>query len=122
MKAVVRGVGVSSDGKGKSLWAPRKEGQIEAIKRAYNEQLSPSQLQYLEMHATSTQVGDATEMEAISQVLKDQLPAGYQIPVGSVKANVGHPRNSRYGEYHIKPSLAMNQGLIPSPDQHYRTE
>ncbi|MCA9039876.1 MAG: acyltransferase domain-containing protein, partial [Planctomycetaceae bacterium] len=113
IKAVVRGVGVSSDGKGKSLWAPRKEGQIEAIRRAYSDTLTPSQLQYLEMHATSTQVGDATEMEAITQILKDQLPEGYQIPVGSVKANVGHTLETAGMASIAKTILAMNQGLIP---------
>ncbi len=35
IQAVVRGAGISSDGKGKSLWAPRKEGQIKAMERAY---------------------------------------------------------------------------------------
>ncbi len=33
--SVIRGLGVSSDGRGKSLWAPRKEGQIKAMQRAY---------------------------------------------------------------------------------------
>ncbi|MAT16665.1 MAG: hypothetical protein CMJ46_15505 [Planctomyces sp.] len=113
IKAVVRGVGVSSDGKGKSLWAPRKEGQIEAIKRAYTENLSPTQLQFLEMHATSTQVGDATEMEAITDVLKDQLPAGYKIPVGSVKANVGHTLETAGMASIAKTILAMNHQMIP---------
>ena len=28
IQAVVRGLGVATDGRGKSLWAPRKEGQL----------------------------------------------------------------------------------------------
>ena len=35
IQAVICGLGVSSDGKGKSLWAPREEGQIEAISRLW---------------------------------------------------------------------------------------
>ena len=62
--AVIRGVGISSDGRGKSLWAPRKEGQILAINRAYGPEVDPAELQYMECHATSTQVGDATEFQA----------------------------------------------------------
>jgi acyl transferase domain-containing protein/NADP-dependent 3-hydroxy acid dehydrogenase YdfG len=91
IQAVIKSVGVSSDGKGKSLWAPRKEGQIEAVKRA-NDKLEDGyqNIQYIEMHATSTQVGDATEMTALTDVFSPHFPEGYKIPIGSVKANVGH--------------------------------
>ncbi len=33
---VIRGVGMASDGKGRSLWAPRMEGQVLALQRAYS--------------------------------------------------------------------------------------
>ena len=88
--ALIRGIGLSTDGKGKSLWAPRKEGQIEAIQRAYGKDLDPSQVQYIEAHATSTQVGDQTELQSLAETLEGKLPAGTKIPIGSVKGNVGH--------------------------------
>ncbi len=91
IQAVIRSVGMSSDGKGKSLWAPRKEGQAEAVVRANEKLENPYQnIQYIEMHATSTQVGDATEMSALADVFGDRFPEGYKIPIGGVKANVGH--------------------------------
>ena len=34
---VVRGIGMSADGKGKSLWAPLKDGQKLAVERAYRD-------------------------------------------------------------------------------------
>ena len=49
--AVVRGLGISSDGRGKSLWAPRKEGQVKAMQRAYETGVEMSELQYLEGHS-----------------------------------------------------------------------
>lgn len=55
---VIRGVGMASDGKGRSLWAPRMEGQVLALQRAYGEE-APLDIDYLEAHATSTQLGDA---------------------------------------------------------------
>jgi len=113
VKAVIRGVGVSSDGKGKSLWAPLKDGQMEAIRRAYSDDVSPADLQFLEMHATSTQVGDATEMSAITEALSDYFPAGHKIPVGSVKANIGHTLESAGMASLVKSVLAMRNGLIP---------
>ena len=88
--AVIQGIGLSSDGRGRSLWAPRKEGQIEAVRRAYQDGLTPARIQYIETHATSTKVGDATEVEALGQFFAEHLPAGTKIPIGSVKSNIGH--------------------------------
>jgi len=87
--SVIRGIGIASDGKGKSLWAPRKEGQIEAMRRAYGTQCQPSAVGYVEAHATSTALGDATEMEAIAEFFGDAF-GKRRVPVGSAKGNVGH--------------------------------
>ena len=69
--ALITGLGIASDGKGKSLWAPRKEGQIEAIRKAYVDGLHASDVDYIEAHATSTALGDATELEALQTALGD---------------------------------------------------
>ena len=74
--SVIQGIGVSSDGRGKSLWAPRSEGQVEAVKRAYRSPDEMRHLQFVEAHATSTQVGDATEVQALAEALQEFLPAG----------------------------------------------
>ncbi|HTN75546.1 MAG TPA: beta-ketoacyl synthase N-terminal-like domain-containing protein, partial [Pirellulaceae bacterium] len=114
IRAVIQGVGVSSDGKGKSLWAPRKEGQQLAVKRAYGNNLDPRRLQYIEAHATSTQVGDATELQALSESLAALLPTGSpKIPVGSAKGNVGHTLETAGMAGLVKTVLAMEHGIIP---------
>jgi len=110
---VIRGIGISCDGRGKSLWAPRKEGQIEAIRRAYAHRLDPTRLQYIEAHGTSTQVGDATEVEALYEALGDYFPRGIKIPIASVKANIGHTRETAGLAGLIKVLLAMQRGIIP---------
>lgn len=111
--AVIRGIGVSSDGRGKSLWAPRAEGQLLAIQRAYRNGLSPADMQYIEMHATSTQVGDATEMDALTRAFADLPPVAQKILVGSVKANVGHSLESAGLASLVKTVLSMTHGQIP---------
>jgi len=111
--AVVRGIGMSSDGRGKSLWAPRKEGQIEAVRRAYGAGLDVSRLQYIEAHATSTQVGDATEVAALAAALVHAFPAERKIPIGSVKSNVGHTLETAGLAGLVKTILAMRHGMIP---------
>ncbi|QDU40500.1 Phthiocerol/phenolphthiocerol synthesis polyketide synthase type I PpsA [Maioricimonas rarisocia] len=118
--AVVRGVGLASDGRGKSLWAPRKEGQIRAIRRAYAAGVDPKGLQYLECHATSTQVGDATELSALTEALSEPLAGSAPVPIGSVKANIGHTLETAGVAGLVKAILAMNAGCIP-PQINYRT-
>ncbi|MDR0326717.1 MAG: C45 family autoproteolytic acyltransferase/hydrolase, partial [Planctomycetaceae bacterium] len=90
IRAVIRGIGVSSDGKGKSLWAPQKEGQMEAIRRAYRSGADPLNLQFIEGHMTSTPLGDPTEITAINEFLREVLPPDRKVLIGGVKANVGH--------------------------------
>ncbi|MBX3448373.1 MAG: SDR family NAD(P)-dependent oxidoreductase [Planctomycetaceae bacterium] len=111
--AVIRGIGVSSDGRGKSLWAPRPEGQISAIQRAYSSMVDPTSLDYIECHATSTQVGDATELKGLSRAFPPGLAGGRRIPIGSVKANIGHTLEAAGIAGLLKSVLAMQNGVIP---------
>lgn len=115
---VVRSVGISSDGRGKGFWAPRKEGQVAAIRRAYMGGVDPSCLQYIEAHATSTQLGDATEIESLDEAIGGALPE--KIAVASVKGNVGHTLEAAGMAGLIKTVLAMQHGVIP-PAANIRT-
>jgi len=111
--AVLSGVGISSDGSGMSLWAPRMEGQIEAVQRAYGDQVDVSTLDYVEGHATSTHLGDKTELATLTQILKGKLPAGKSIPIGSVKRNIGHCLEAAGAAGLLKVVLSMQQETIP---------
>jgi acyl transferase domain-containing protein len=113
--AVVTGVGLSADGHGKSLWAPRQEGQIKAIQRAYSPEVSITGLQYIEAHGTSTALGDVTEINALTAVLKGQLPPGTKVPIGSAKLNVGHTVEAAGLAGVVKTVLALQHELIPPP-------
>ncbi|PQO42355.1 type I polyketide synthase [Blastopirellula marina] len=114
IQAVVRGLGVATDGRGKSLWAPRKEGQMRAMKRAYRSGADASRLQYLECHATATQLGDATELETLREVLEPQFPQGKKIPITSAKANIGHTLEAAGISGMIKAVLCMQHQQFPA--------
>ncbi len=109
---VLKGLGMSTDGRGKSLWAPRREGQLLAVQRAYNEHVQPEHVQYVEAHATSTQIGDATELQALtdyfSSIAKDR-----RIPIGSIKSNIGHTLETAGLAGLMKVLLAMHHRVIP---------
>lgn len=64
--AVIRGWGISSDGKG-GITAPSKVGQAKALLRAYEKAgYHPSELDFIEGHGTGTPVGDRVELEGIT--------------------------------------------------------
>ncbi|MCE7869757.1 acyltransferase domain-containing protein, partial [bacterium CPR1] len=109
--AVIRGVGLSSDGRGRHLWAPQPEGQMAALQRAYGDILSPGDIQYIEAHATSTQVGDATELESLATFFGPHVQE--KLPLGSVKSNLGHTLETAGLAAVLKVILAMERGLIP---------
>jgi len=110
---VVRGLGVSSDGSGAGPWAPQSEGQTLAIRRAYAHGLDMSRVQYIEAHATSTQRGDATELRSLTQAFGAQLPSGRNIPVTSLKANIGHTLEAAGLAGLIKTVLCLQHRIIP---------
>ncbi|MDR1383119.1 MAG: hypothetical protein LBJ67_04620 [Planctomycetaceae bacterium] len=110
--AVISGTGIASDGKGKSLWAPRKEGQIEAMNRAYSGTVRLDDVDFVEAHATSTALGDATEMEALATVFQ-QVPWDRKIPVHSTKGNIGHMLEVAGAASVLKTILAITHQTIP---------
>ncbi|MFI4876049.1 MAG: beta-ketoacyl synthase N-terminal-like domain-containing protein, partial [Blastopirellula sp. JB062] len=114
IQAVVRGLGVATDGRGKSLWAPRKEGQMRAMRRAYRSGVDVSRLQYLECHATATQLGDATELETLREVLQPEFSPGKKIPITSAKANIGHALEAAGIAGMIKTVLCMQHQQFPA--------
>ncbi|MDR2171977.1 MAG: SDR family NAD(P)-dependent oxidoreductase [Planctomycetaceae bacterium] len=109
--AIVHGIGLSSDGRGRSHWAPRIEGEIAAIKNAYKNPSDLQRLAYYEAHATSTQLGDKTELDAIQSVFANALKD--RIPIGSVKGNIGHPLEAAGVAGLIKTILILKHNIIP---------
>ncbi len=78
---VIKGVGASSDGRCKGLTAPRLEGQLRALRRAYEAAgVSPQRVGLVEAHATGTVLGDQTELQALR-------PARNRRPLPSARSN-----------------------------------
>ena len=87
--AVIRGVGASSDGKGKGITAPNPIGQKLAVQRAWQDAgLDPATARMVEAHGTSTKVGDVVEVESLAECFASAGRGA--IALGSVKSNVGH--------------------------------
>ena len=88
--AVILGVAGSSDGKGKGITAPNPIGQRLAVERAWAVAgVDPATVSAIEAHGTSTRVGDATELESLTDVF-GAAGRARSIALGSVKSNIGH--------------------------------
>ncbi|MGW4767313.1 SDR family NAD(P)-dependent oxidoreductase [Nocardia sp. NPDC004278] len=112
--AVLRGIGTSSDGRFKSIYAPRKEGQQLALRRAYTDAgFGPGQIGLLECHGTGTAVGDYTELSALREVFAEASDEKQFCAVGSVKSQIGHTKAAAGAAGLIKLSLALHQKVLP---------
>ncbi|MHA1910309.1 MAG: beta-ketoacyl synthase N-terminal-like domain-containing protein, partial [Candidatus Kariarchaeaceae archaeon] len=112
--AVVKGIGSSSDGKGKGITAPNPDGQVLAIERALEKaEYNPDDLQFIEAHGTATRIGDVAEIETLHKVFTPGKIATKSIILGSVKSQVGHLKSASAAVSLIKTSLAIYNGVIP---------
>jgi len=112
--AVIKGIGSSSDGKGNAIYAPSAEGQVKALRRAYQiSGVAPRSIQLVEGHGTGTKVGDAVELDALNRVYRE---AGGNQPwcaVGSVKSQIGHTKAAAGAAGLIKAALALRHKTLP---------
>ncbi|MDH4134495.1 MAG: hypothetical protein OEV31_06865, partial [Gammaproteobacteria bacterium] len=107
---VIRGVGLSNDGRGRGLLAPSEEGQERALRAAYEQAgLKPSDIGLVECHATGTPVGDATELRSMARVFAGCA----DVPIGSLKSNLGHLITAAGVAGLIKVLAAMKHGKMP---------
>ena len=112
--AVIRGVAGSSDGRGRSMTAPKPEGQAIALRRAYAQAgISPSTVGLIEAHGTGTVVGDASELSSLTEIFNEAGAAARTCAVGSVKSMVGHTKAAAGVTGLIKAALALHWRILP---------
>jgi acyl transferase domain-containing protein/NAD(P)H-dependent flavin oxidoreductase YrpB (nitropropane dioxygenase family)/NAD(P)-dependent dehydrogenase (short-subunit alcohol dehydrogenase family) len=112
--AVIKGVGASSDGRDKGLTAPRPEGQLRALERAYAKAgVSPARVGFVEAHGTGTVAGDQAEVQALAQVFRAADAAGRGCAVGSVKSLIGHTKCAAGLAGLVNGALALHHKALP---------
>lgn len=112
--AVIKGVGGSSDGRDLSLTAPRPQGQMLALERAYEDAgFSPSTVELVEAHGTGTVAGDRAEIEALKQVFDQSGAERQNCAVGSVKTMIGHTKAAAGLASLIKVTKALHHKVLP---------
>jgi polyketide-type polyunsaturated fatty acid synthase PfaA len=112
---LIRGIGSSSDGSSKSIYAPRPEGQSAAIRRALAEAgCRPEDIELIEAHGTATKAGDAAEFEGLRRAFSDgSAPRDRWCALGSIKSQIGHTKSAAGAAGLFKALLALRQGVLP---------
>jgi acyl transferase domain-containing protein len=112
--AVIKGVGTSSDGRHKSIYAPRAEGQMKALERAYQQAgFTPQTVGLIEAHGTGTMAGDPAEFAALKAVFSGYDTPQQSVALGSVKSQIGHTKAAAGAASLIKTALALHHKVLP---------
>lgn len=112
--AVLKGSAVAQDGRTNGIMAPNAKAQQLVAKNALRAaRIKPLSVQYVEAHATSTPLGDPTEVSAIANIYGKGRPLDEPVYIGSVKPNFGHLEAGAGAVGFIKTVLALQKGVLP---------
>ena len=107
---VIRGVGLSNDGRQSGFLAPSTDGQVRAMESAYEQSgLTPQDIDFIECHATGTARGDTVELESLALVWGE----GPKPVIGSLKGNIGHPITASGVASLLKVLGSFEAGVLP---------
>ncbi|KAJ7672416.1 hypothetical protein DFH06DRAFT_1363281 [Mycena polygramma] len=109
--SVVLGSAINSTGSRMPLNVPSALAQQQCVIEAYNRAgRHPTEVDYVELHATGTAVGDPIETNGAGALFfrKDT-----ETIAGSVKANIGHLEVAAFLASLVKACLILEHGIIP---------
>ncbi|MEZ4866954.1 MAG: beta-ketoacyl-[acyl-carrier-protein] synthase family protein [Caldilineaceae bacterium] len=115
-------LGAASTCNASRLTHPDHDAQVRVMRDALADAgIQPTQIDYVNAHATSTPAGDAAEVAALKSVLGDQA---YRIPVNATKSLVGHCLTSAAIVELVATVIQMQHGFVhptlnltdPDPD------
>jgi acyl transferase domain-containing protein/3-hydroxymyristoyl/3-hydroxydecanoyl-(acyl carrier protein) dehydratase/predicted GNAT family N-acyltransferase len=111
---VIRGIGLSNDGKDGGFLSPSQKGQVRSMKNALaSAGVEPKDISYIECHATGTSTGDLIEIKSMQEVYGNSS----SIHLSSLKGNIGHTITASGVGSIIKVLGAFkNRHLPPTPN------
>ncbi|CAI7595643.1 unnamed protein product [Penicillium bialowiezense] len=111
--AVIKGTAVGQDGKTNGIMAPNAKAQQLVARNALKAgNIDPLTVGYVEAHATSTPLGDPTEVSAMAEVYGADRQANSPCFIGSIKPNIGHLEAGAGAMGFIKAVMAVEKGML----------
>ena len=114
--AEVAGVGMSADAH--HLTASHPEGlgaKLVMLNALEDAEMDPKEVDYINVHGTSTPVGDISEAKAIKEVFGDHA---YELNISSTKSMTGHLLGAAGAVESIASILAIKNGIVPPTINH----
>lgn len=111
--AEIIGYGMSADAYHMSSMAPEGEGCARAMQNAiHSAGIQPHEIDYVNAHATSTQLGDALESTAIAAVFGEHATS-HKLKISSTKSMTGHLLGGAGGLEAGITVMAMQNSMLP---------
>ena len=118
--AELSGGGLSSDAYHMTAPHPDGKGAIKVMKNCLDDaNLSTSDIDLINMHGTSTSLGDIAETKAVKEVFQDDV---YNLNINSTKSMTGHLLGAAGAIESISCILAMNNSMVPPTINHFNTD
>ncbi|RBR23821.1 uncharacterized protein FIESC28_03437 [Fusarium coffeatum] len=112
--AVLLESGVGHDGKTSGIFLPNSHAQEALARSVYSRAgLDPLETLFVESHGTGTVAGDNAEVGSIARVFGREAGRTTDLPVGSIKTNIGHLEAASGVASAIKAIMVLKKNQIP---------
>lgn len=114
--ALIRGSAVNHDGKTNGYKTPNPEPKAAVIRQALQDSgIDARSISYIEAAAQGSEMGDAIEASALTEVFRDRYHVEGAYRIGSVKPNIGHCESASGMSQLTKVILSLhNKTLVPT--------
>jgi len=114
--AEVAGGGMSADAYHMTASHPEGLGAMLVMRNALEDaEMKPEDIDYVNVHGTSTPVGDPSELKAVKEVFGEQA---YNLNISSTKSMTGHMLGAAGAMEAMACVLAVKNGIIPPTINH----
>ena len=118
--AEIGGAGLSADAYHMTAPHPDGEGAISVMKNCLKDaDIKPHEVDAINMHGTSTPLGDKAEAKAIKEVFGDHA---YNININSTKSMTGHLLGAAGAIEAISCVLSIKNGIVPPTINHFNDD
>lgn len=111
------GGGLSADAHHITAPHPEGHGASLVMKNALEDaQMQPEEIDYINVHGTSTPLGDVSEAKAVLNVFKDHA---YKLNISSTKSMTGHLLGAAGAVEAVASILAIKNEIVPPTINHF---